>query len=376
MMPLQEYMKLISVDDHVFEHGRVWQDRLPRKYAEAGPRLIDNGESCIWHYEDTRDNAFKYLSTMAGTRHEDYTKEPQHPSDFRPGCLDPTERLKDMDIDGVHAQLCFPSYPRFSGTRFLFAKDKDLALLCVRAYNDWIIDEWCAADPHRYIPLTIVPLWDPQLAASEVRRTAAIGARTIGFPENTVPLDLPSIYTDHWDPFFAAIEETGLPLSMHIGTSARNPSPGKLSPEIVIFSLMGFNSMSAVADWTFSPVFLKFPGVKIVLSEGGIGWMPYLKEKMDYVWGRQRFWSGMPHHPRPSELFDDHVYGCFIEDVVGIKNRGDIGINNILWESDYPHSDTNWPHNRKRAAEMLADVPDKEAHRIVELNARELFSFL
>jgi hypothetical protein len=104
--------------------------------------------------------------------------------------------------------------------------------------------------------------------------------------------------------------------------------------------------------------------------------MPYLKEKMDYVWGRQRFWSGVPDHPRPSELFDDHIYGCFIEDMVGIRNRGEIGINNILWESDYPHSDTNWPDNRNRAAEMLVDVPDEEAHRIVELNARELFSFL
>jgi predicted TIM-barrel fold metal-dependent hydrolase len=138
---------------------------------------------------------------------------------------------------------------------------------------------------------------------------------------------------------------------------------------------MGFNSMSAVADWTFSQIFVKHPNIKIVLSEGGIGWMPYLVEKMDLVWERQRFWAGMKDHPRPSELCADHVYGAFIDDMTGIKNRHDIGIGNIMWEGDYPHSDTNWPFNRKRLAEMLTDVPDDEAYRIAELNAREVFDF-
>src|SRR5262249_42620155 len=169
-------MQLISVDDHVFEHGSVWQDRLPARFRETGPRMVDDGQSCTWHYEGTVDDAFKYLSTMAGVPHEEYTKTPRHPEQFRPGCLDPAERVKDMDIDGVQAQLCFPSYPRFAGTRFLFGKDKELALLCVQAYNDWVLDEWCATAPERYIPLVIVPLWDPELAAAEVRRTASRGA--------------------------------------------------------------------------------------------------------------------------------------------------------------------------------------------------------
>jgi predicted TIM-barrel fold metal-dependent hydrolase len=280
-----------------------------------------------------------------------------------------------MDIDGVHAQTCFPSYARFAGTRFLFAKDKELALLCVQAYNDFMLDEWCAAAPDRYIPLVILPLWDTALAVAEVHRTAAKGAKTIAFPENTVPLDLPSIYTDHWDHVFAAVQEVGLPLSMHIGTSGKNPVPTPESPDPVIMSLMSCNSMSAAADWIFSPVFHKFPRLKVALSEGGIGWMPYLAEKMDYVWDRQRYWSGINQEARPSEIMRQHIYGCFIDDVTGIKNRYDIGIENIMWESDYPHADTHWPHSRKRAAEVLADVSDHEAHRIVELNARELFNF-
>ena len=134
-------------------------------------------------------------------------------------------------------------------------------------------------------------------------------------------------------------------------------------------------SPHSFSDWIFSKNLLKYPNLKLVLSEGGIGWMPYLKEKMDQVWDRQRFWSGMDDHPRLSELFDKHMYGAFIDDMTGIKNRHDIGVGNITWEADYPHSDTNWPHNRKRLAEMLAEVPDDEAHRIAELNARDLFHF-
>src|SRR5439155_25270748 len=122
--------QLVSVDDHVLEHPRVWSDRLPAKHREAGPRMVDEDGHYYWLYEDTREAAFKYMSTMAGENKEDFTTAPRRIEDFRPGCLDPVERAKDMDIDGVAVQTPFPSYARFSGTRFLFGKDKELALLC------------------------------------------------------------------------------------------------------------------------------------------------------------------------------------------------------------------------------------------------------
>jgi predicted TIM-barrel fold metal-dependent hydrolase len=133
--------------------------------------------------------------------------------------------------------------------------------------------------------------------------------------------------------------------------------------------------MYTTADLLFSPVFHKFPRLKVALSEGGIGWVPYMLERIDYTWDRHRYYNDVNQTTRPSDLFRTHIWGCFIDDVSGIKNRYDIGVDRITWECDYPHSDSNWPNSRTRVAEMLADVPDDEVHRMVELNARELLCF-
>jgi predicted TIM-barrel fold metal-dependent hydrolase len=138
---------------------------------------------------------------------------------------------------------------------------------------------------------------------------------------------------------------------------------------------MATNSMGAATEWVFSPVFHKFPDLKVALSEGGIGWIPWMKWCLDFVWERHRFWSGIDQEVRPSRLFSEHIYGCFIDDVPGIRTREEIGVGNIMLESDYPHSDSSWPHTWKRAEEVLSDVSDEDAHRIAELNARELYSF-
>jgi predicted TIM-barrel fold metal-dependent hydrolase len=143
----------------------------------------------------------------------------------------------------------------------------------------------------------------------------------------------------------------------------------------VIIALMGCNSMFALVDLLFSPVFKKFPSLKIALSEGSIGWMPYMLERVMDTWERHRFYTGIDLEHNPRELFRDHIYGCFISDEAGLKLRHDIGIGQIMWECDYPHSDSRWPNARKLLADSLREVPDDEAHRIVELNARELFNF-
>jgi predicted TIM-barrel fold metal-dependent hydrolase len=299
--------------------------------------------------------------------------------DMIPGCYDPVERIKDMNLDGVWASLCFPTYCRFAGARFLDYKDKDLALMCVQAYNDFVVDEWCATAPDRLIPLAILPLWDAKLAAKEVERVAAKGARSVGFPEAVQPLGLPSWHTGYWDPVFAAAAETGLPLSSHIGTSQVQP---KVSTDALGMrkgvspatnSLVCMSSMIMVADVIFSHIPYKFPDLKIALSEGGVGWIPYLKERMDYTWERAT-WSEVAE-VRPSELFDRHFWGCYIDDEVGTRERHAIGIDNLTIEVDYPHLDTTWPHTKKRVSELLSDVSDEEAHKIVELNARDLFNF-
>ncbi|MFE9322576.1 amidohydrolase family protein [Nocardia sp. NPDC052278] len=379
-MPLQPDMHLISVDDHLIEHPRVWADRLPEKYKALGPRIVEVPRekgglpSHVWEYQGKRYPQIG-LNAVAGKSPEEFGIDPARFDEMLPGCYDPVQRLADMDLDGVEAALCFPSFPRFAGTVFLEGDDRAVALASVQAFNDFVLDEWCAAAPHRYIPLVILPLWDVQESVKEIYRTAAKGARTIAFPENPAPLGLPSIHTDHWDPVFSAAEELNLPLSLHFGTSGQSPRPSPEGPMAVSITLFGCNSMYALADLLFSPVFHKHPKLKVALSEGGIGWVPYLIERADYVWERHRFYQNVNQTVAPSELYFKHIYSCFIDDRHGLKNRFEVGMDNILWECDYPHSDSNWPNSRKIAEEVFADIPDDQVRKIVETNARSLFNF-
>jgi predicted TIM-barrel fold metal-dependent hydrolase len=280
-----------------------------------------------------------------------------------------------MDLDGVQAQLGFPTMPGFAGRVFLGSDDKELGLLCVQAYNNFNIDEWCASHPDRFIPMIILPLWDPELCQTEIERCAAKGAKAIAFPENPAGLGLPSLHSGHWEPVLAAAQAARTPLCMHFGTSTQMPFVSPDAPWPVSIALMGSNSASSLVELLFSPVFHKFPGLKVALSEGGIGWIPWMLERMDYTWERHMYYTDIDRSVRPSELFRDHIYGCYIDDEAGLELRHRIGVRQITWECDYPHSDSAWPHSRKRVAETLLDVPDEEVHRIVELNAREVFGF-
>jgi predicted TIM-barrel fold metal-dependent hydrolase len=388
-MPLQDHMRILSVDDHLIEHPNVFQDRLPDKFKAEGPRIIEdaNGHH-VWQYEG-RIYPNIGLNAVAGKKPEEYGMEPVRYDEMIPGCYDPKERLKDMDLDGVHGALCFPSFPGFAGGVFHRAENKELALACIEAWNDFVLDEWSAYAPDRLIPLSIVPTWDPLLATKEIERVAEKGSRSITFPESPVPLGLPSFHTDHWDRVFDACEAADIPLSLHFGSSGYVPSFGMLAtpditaitsgqadkqaPFVVPITLFATNLMWTTADLLFSPVFYKHPNLKILLSEGGIGWIPYIVERADYVWERHRWYQDINKETPPSELFRKHFWGCFIDDNLGVAMRDVIGVDRITYEVDYPHSDSNWPNSRKRCAEMLADVPDEDAHKIVELNSKALF---
>jgi len=367
--------KIISVDDHVIEHPRVWLDRLPAKYADVAPRIakLPDGND-TWLYEGRQSGNFA-LNAVAGKHPREFGMDPRSYEDMLRGCFSIEERIKDMDIEGVWAQLCFPNFGGFAGSTFFAAQDKELAKLCISAYNDFILDEWCAYAPERQIPLVMVPFWDVEASVKEIERTAAKGAKSVTFIEAPHKIGLPSYHTDHWDPILRTCEEAQLPLSMHFGSGGL---PAGLAPDgdmFISIALFGINSMLTTVDLLFSDVFYKFPGLKVALSEGGIGWMPYLLERTDYSWGRHKYWCDVNADKIPSELFREHIYGCFIADQSGIEQRYRIGVDNILFESDYPHSDCNWPHTRKMLGDALADVPDDEARKIVELNARALYHF-
>jgi len=383
-MPLQEDMKIISVDDHLIEHPRVWQDRLPERLKQAGPQIIEDDQGHhVWRFEGALFPQIG-LNAVAGKDPHDYGMEPVRYEEMLPGCYDASERVKDMDIDGVHAALCFPSFPGFGGGVFHRAKDKELALECVRAWNDFQVDEWTAAAPDRLIPLGILPTWDTELASVEVRRLAARGTRAVSFPDSPTSLGLPSFHDpDYWDSFLSVCEEVDLPLCLHFGSGSFVPGfsfidkdrPDANAPWAVAISLFSTNLMWTTSDLVFSGLLQKHPNLKIMLSEGGIGWLPYMMERMDYTWDRHRWYQDISKTERPSDLVKRHFWGCFIDDVHGVESRHVMGVENLLIEVDYPHSDSNWPNSRKRIAENLAEVPDAEVAMIVEHNARGLLNF-
>jgi predicted TIM-barrel fold metal-dependent hydrolase len=265
-----------------------------------------------------------------------------------------------MDANDVEASLCFPTFTRFCGQTFNEREDKDLALLCVQAYNDWMIDEWCAGDGYgRLIPLTLIPLWDPELAAAEVRRCAAKGAGAVAFCELPAALGLPSLYSGAWEPFLLACEETGTVINQHIGSSSQLPITSPDAPVSVILALTTQNAQGAFTDWLLSGALAKHPGLKVALSESQVGWIPFILERIDRIWSygdsiepalRER----LPE--RPSSYIPGHVYGCIVEDIHGLQNRDILGgIGQIMFEVDYPHADSTYP-NSMRVAEKLIEA--------------------
>jgi predicted TIM-barrel fold metal-dependent hydrolase len=388
-MPLEDHMQLVSVDDHLIEHPNVWQDRLPQKYRQAGPRVIEStgvevdqygfGQKIsagkqVWTLEG-KVYAQLGLNAVAGKPREQLGTDPVRFSEMIPGCYDAKARVADMDLDGVQAAMLFPSFPRFAGTMFGGLNDRGLALACTQAWNDCMIEEWVAPYPDRFIAMAILPHWDVQQSIAELDRLADHDIRAVSFPENPAKLGHPSFHSDHWDRLWAALQERDIVVCLHFGTSGQVTLTADDAPMAVMTSLMGTNSMAAMADLMFSPVFHKFPNLKVSLSEGGAGWIPWLLERADQVWERHRFYQNINQMVRPTEIFQRNIWGCFIIDQYGVNNRHTIGVDKLMWECDFPHSDSYWPNSRKIVDEMFHDVPSDEVHKIVETNARTLFRF-
>jgi predicted TIM-barrel fold metal-dependent hydrolase len=364
-------LDLISVDDHVIEPPGVWVDRLPAKHREAGPHVVEAEGREFWEYEGQRA-ATMGLNAVAGKENKEFSMDPVRFADMIPGCYDPIERAKDLLSDGIRGSVCFPTFPRFAGVTFLRSKDKELADLCVKAYNDFMIDEWSAAVPGLFIPMVIGQLWDPSAMAEEIRRCAAKGARAVTFPESTHALDLPSFHTDHWDPLWQAVTETDTVICIHIGTSGQTRMPSPDGSYAVEIALAPINAQITLTDLLFSGIPDRFPTIKVAMSEGGIGWVPFALERADRTWEKHRYWAGLSDVP-PSELFHRNFWVCFIDEEMGVEARHHIGIDRIMWECDYPHADTPWPWSQRDVGQALKDLPDDDVAAMTHGNAERLF---
>jgi predicted TIM-barrel fold metal-dependent hydrolase len=367
---------LVSVDDHVVEPPDMFEGHIPERLRDRAPKVVRREDgSDVWVFEGNEIPNIG-LNAVAGRPKEEYGVEPTAFDEMRPGCFDVDERVKDMDAGGVLASMCFPSFPSFSGRLFASTPDKDLALGVLRAYNDWHIESWCGSHPGRFIPNALPVLWDPELAAEEVRRVAAKGCHSVTFTENPSALGYPSFHDSHWDPLWRALCDEGTVLSIHLGSSGRLAVTAPDAPVDVMITLQPMNICSAAADLLWSRVIKEFPGIRVALSEGGTGWIPYFLDRLDRTYEMHHLWTGQDFGAHlPSEVFREHFLTCFIADPVGIRLREDIGLDNIAWECDYPHSDSSWPAAPEELMSVAAGVPHDELDRITHLNAMRWYSF-
>ncbi len=388
---------IVSVDDHVIEPPDVWTSRLAKKHLAEGPRVVNNPLKSIsykggvlsweeggpgdegpmtswWYFEDLHYPMVRTHASV-GFRRDQLQMTGITYDEMIPGAWQIKPRLADMAKNHTASSLCFPSWVRFCGQALSEGKDKDLGLACVQAYNDWMVDEWCGEADGQMIPLCLIPLWDADLAATEVRRNAARGVRAVAFSEIPPKLGLPSVHSGYWDPFFQACAETGTVVCMHIGSSSTMPSTSADAPGAVGSTLVWTNSMFSLTDYLLSGVFARFPSLKVAYSEGQAGWLPFVLDRIDIVWDENRAWGGVAEKvPNPpSTYFRDHVYLCIFQDKVALENLDTIPVEQLTFEVDYPHSDSTWPHTKDVIERHMAKLTQRQMDMILRDNAISLF---
>ncbi len=404
---------LISVDSHLIEPANVWANRLPAKYRDAGPRWVadEHGES--WLFEESKRIPLDSMGSGGAI----WPKEDRPPmftpltwDQVAPACYDPKARIEAMDRDHELAALCFPNMAGFAGSLFQRAKDKDLALACIQAYNDWYLEEWCGAYPGRFIGLGIVPLWDGRLAAAEAERVIAKGARTLSVSQSPEKVGLPGITDEHWDPLYSVMNNARLPLCMHLGTgispaqedsaadfakkmrdAIKNNDLDNLAERLGVkkaeaarrrkmlpgtsTSLIGATmGRDTLTDWLDSELFKQYPNLVLALSENGVGWIPSVLSLADWTEKLNRL-AEPSDAPMPSDVFREHIIGCFIDEPITPELVAELGADNIMIETDFPHTATNWPHSMDRVDASLQGIPADVRHKILRGNAERAFSF-
>ena len=350
---------------------------------------VDDSGMDVWVYDGKRMPS-SGLSAVVGKSKEEFSPEPLNYSEMRPGCYDAKARIEDMDRSGVLASLCFPTLPRFCGQLFMEASDREFGFQCLQIYNDWLVEEWCGVAPGRYIPLMLIPMWDPALAVTEMERMAAKGVTAFAFSENPEPLGLPTIHdvNHYWDPVMATANELRMVASMHVGSSSQLPKICADAPFMANLTWGATRTSGTMLSWLFSGLFQRFPNLKIALSEGEVGWMPYFLERAEQVLDKQRYWvkrgtTFMGHAGNEADLdtldiretFRNHIYGCIIEDRHAIKSLDEIGEDNVMCETDYPHSDSTWPDCIDVARDTMKDLPESVQYKLLRGNAEKLYRF-
>jgi predicted TIM-barrel fold metal-dependent hydrolase len=370
-------MIILSIDDHTIEPPDLFDEHLPAKYRDRAPKLLRDEQGFDHWVFEGKDVATVGLNAVVSWPKQEWGFNPCSIAEMRPAAYRIDERIRDMNRNGVLASMCFPSMPGFSGGRFQEADDKDLALVMLKAYNDWHVDEWCASYPGRFMPLAIGPIWDMDAMVDEVKRVAAKGCRAISMPELPHVQGMPTYQSDYWDPFWTVVSDEDVVVCLHIGQGMDAIDMG---PDLSFNNYMVLStqvSVLCVQDLLWGPAMRKYPKLKLAFSEGGIGWIPFLMDRVDRHYENQR-WLGQDFGGRmPSEVFREHSLACFISDPTSLKLYEEIGVDIIAFETDYPHSDSLWPDAPEYLLEQCdgAGMSDEDIEKISWRNVARFCSY-
>jgi predicted TIM-barrel fold metal-dependent hydrolase len=369
---------IISVDDHLIEPPDLFEGRMPSALVERAPKVVTfpNGRQ-VWEYEGGIYPNIGLNAVIGRPKHE-WSMEPANFEEMRQGCWDISARIADMDLAGIAASVCFPSLiAGFSGAVFSRSKDPELGLACVRAWNDWHSEVWAGTYPGRMIATQITWLQDPEVAAQMVRDNAERGFRALSFSEFPAMLGLPSLHTGHWDPLLAACEETETVVCLHTGSSSWGPTPCPDPPFELLPTLFPVNAYLASADWLWSGVCTRYPNLKIALSEGGVGWVNMLADRVDYVLDHSASGTESANwhdQLKPSEVLARNFWFCTIDDPSTLDSVLErFGPDHIMLEVDYPHADSTWPFTQDLVHQRIGSLDDRVIAKLTHENAEVLF---
>jgi len=374
--PRPRTLPIVSVDDHLVEPPHLFEGRMPQRFAEMGPKVVEleNGVQLWKMGDELLPNVG--LNAVVGRPTEEQSAEPARFDEMRRGTWDIEARIADMDLDGVYASMNFPSaLSGFAGWRYSRLEDKEFGLAALRAWNDWHIEAWSGPHPDRIIPCQIPWFNDAEIAAQEIRKNAERGFKAVSFSQAPHQLGYPSLYSSYWDPFLRACEETETVICLHFGTG--RPSAADAAPDAgrdAGIMLLPFSGVIAVADWIFSKIPLKFPNIKIALSECGIGWVPFVLDRLNHMEtrrGARKDWTET--ELTPSEALLRNFWFCALGETAGYRLRDMIGVENILSEADYPHEDSTWPNTQTTLGLGFAGIPVEEVELMAYKNAAKLF---
>jgi predicted TIM-barrel fold metal-dependent hydrolase len=368
---------LISVDDHVQEHPEVWTQRMSRaRWGDSIPHVVQQSDGTAGWVVDGQKLPLTGVGSV-GAAMPDRAREPRRWDEVPRATYVPAERLQAMDIDGVDYSVLYPAVAGLAGETFARLTDPELELACVRAYNDWLIDEWTSVSP-RFVPQCIVPLFPIAATVAEIRRAVARGHKGVVYPGVPMLLrDVPHINEPVYDPLWATCQELEVPLCFHAGASPqmqfpayKDLSPGQATALAALTRPV--SSVQLVANFLYSKILMRYPRLQVIFAETSLGWGAYEIETADHQFERQRLHLE-GYDMKPSEMFHRQCYLVGWYDRSAVESRRYLGVDNILWCTNFPQATSTWPTTRDYLACSFQGVPDNERAKMLWSNAARLY---